>query len=169
MVKADKARAVEDLLIRMAQSGQLRSKVSEKQLIDLLGQLNQQDAGASQTKIVVSTNDCLLALLLFWLHNTICLVYSIIVADSMTTAMMTTTCSLPLKKKTDNKRDKSMVFKKVKAIQGLHNRCFQTIEQSARILFQWKNVRRNCVGFFKSKICGIILSWNKRHLDRHRS
>ncbi|CAM0135658.1 hypothetical protein VKS41_005310 [Umbelopsis sp. WA50703] len=52
MVKADKARAVEDLLIRMAQSGQLRSKVSEKQLIDLLGQLNQQDAGASQTKIV---------------------------------------------------------------------------------------------------------------------
>ncbi|GAB5586898.1 hypothetical protein Unana1_01798 [Umbelopsis nana] len=52
MVKADKARAVEDLLIRMAQSGQLRSKVSEKQLIDLLGQINQQDAGASQTKIV---------------------------------------------------------------------------------------------------------------------
>ncbi|KAJ2956301.1 hypothetical protein NQZ79_g7834 [Umbelopsis isabellina] len=52
MVKVDKARAVEDLLIRMAQSGQLRSKVSEKQLIDLLGQLNQQDAGASQTKIV---------------------------------------------------------------------------------------------------------------------
>lgn len=55
MVKADKARAVEDLLIRMAQSGQLRSKVSEKQLIELLGQINQQDAGASQTKIVVST------------------------------------------------------------------------------------------------------------------
>ncbi|CAO3678134.1 unnamed protein product [Umbelopsis vinacea] len=52
MVKADKARAVEDLLIRMAQSGQLRSKVSEKQLIELLGQINQQDAGASQTKIV---------------------------------------------------------------------------------------------------------------------
>ncbi|CAO3658225.1 unnamed protein product [Umbelopsis ramanniana] len=52
MVKADKARAVEDLLIRMAQSGQLRSKVSEKQLIDLLGQINQQDSGASQTKIV---------------------------------------------------------------------------------------------------------------------
>jgi programmed cell death protein 5 len=58
MVKADKARAVEDLLIRMAQSGQLRSKVSEKQLIDLLGQLNQQDAGASQTKIVVSISKC---------------------------------------------------------------------------------------------------------------
>jgi programmed cell death protein 5 len=53
MVKADKARAVEDLLIRMAQSGQLRSKVSEKQLIDLLGQMNQQDSGASHTKIVV--------------------------------------------------------------------------------------------------------------------
>lgn len=53
MVKADKARAVEDLLIRLAQSNQLRSKVSEQQLIDLLGQINQQEPSASQTKIVV--------------------------------------------------------------------------------------------------------------------
>jgi programmed cell death protein 5 len=52
MVKADKARAVEDLLIRMAQSNQLRSKVTEKQLIDLLGQINQQDSTSSQTRIV---------------------------------------------------------------------------------------------------------------------
>ncbi|KAI7860008.1 PDCD5-related protein [Circinella umbellata] len=52
MVKADKARAVEDLLIRLAQSNQLRNKVSEQQLIDLLGQINQQEPSASQTKIV---------------------------------------------------------------------------------------------------------------------
>lgn len=54
MVKADKARAVEDLLIRLAQSNQLRGKVSEQQLIDLLGKINQQEPSASQTKIVVS-------------------------------------------------------------------------------------------------------------------
>lgn len=53
MVKADKARAVEDLLIRMAQSNQLRSKITEKQLIDLLGQINQQDSSSTQTRIVV--------------------------------------------------------------------------------------------------------------------
>lgn len=53
MVKADKARAVEDLLIRMAQSNQLRNKVTEKQLIDLLGQINQQDSSSTQTRIVV--------------------------------------------------------------------------------------------------------------------
>ncbi|KAL1934240.1 hypothetical protein VTP01DRAFT_6422 [Rhizomucor pusillus] len=52
MVKADKARAVEDLLIRLAQSNQLRGKVSEQQLIDLLGKINQQEPSASQTKIV---------------------------------------------------------------------------------------------------------------------
>ncbi|KAG0170515.1 hypothetical protein DFQ28_001977 [Apophysomyces sp. BC1034] len=52
MVKADKARAVEDLLIRMAQSNQLRNQVTEKQLVDLLGQINQQEPSASQTRIV---------------------------------------------------------------------------------------------------------------------
>ncbi|KAF9405062.1 Programmed cell death protein 5 [Podila epigama] len=50
MVKADKARAVEDLLIRMAQGGQVRSKVTEKQLIELLEQVNQQTK--HETKIV---------------------------------------------------------------------------------------------------------------------
>jgi programmed cell death protein 5 len=54
MVKADKARAVEDLLIRMAQAGQLRGKVSESQLIEILEQINQQQK--PETKIVVSTN-----------------------------------------------------------------------------------------------------------------
>ncbi|KAI7905330.1 PDCD5-related protein [Cokeromyces recurvatus] len=52
MVKADKARAVEDLLIRMAQTNQLRSKVTEKQLIDLLSQISQQDSNSTQTRIV---------------------------------------------------------------------------------------------------------------------
>ncbi|CAI2192805.1 15912_t:CDS:2 [Funneliformis geosporum] len=50
MVKADKARAVEDLLIRMVQAGQLRGKVSEPQLIELLEQINQQQK--PETKIV---------------------------------------------------------------------------------------------------------------------
>ncbi|KAG0275369.1 hypothetical protein BGZ95_008859 [Linnemannia exigua] len=50
MVKADKARAVEDLLIRMAQGGQVRAKITEKQLIELLEQVNQQTK--SETKIV---------------------------------------------------------------------------------------------------------------------
>ncbi|KAI9016574.1 PDCD5-related protein [Phycomyces nitens] len=52
MVKADKARAVEDLLIRMAQSNQLRNKVTEQQLIDLLGQINQQEPSPAKTRIV---------------------------------------------------------------------------------------------------------------------
>ncbi|KAG0224109.1 hypothetical protein BGW42_005317 [Actinomortierella wolfii] len=50
MVKADKARAVEDLLLRMAQGGQMRSKVTEDQLIELLEQVNQQTE--TKTKIV---------------------------------------------------------------------------------------------------------------------
>ncbi|RKO97322.1 DNA-binding TFAR19-related protein, partial [Caulochytrium protostelioides] len=49
MVKEDKGRAVEDLLIRMAQTGQLGGKVGENQLIQLLDQIN---ATASETKIV---------------------------------------------------------------------------------------------------------------------
>lgn len=51
MVKAEKARAVEDLLIRMAQGGQVRSKITETQLIELLEQVNQQTNKG--TKIVV--------------------------------------------------------------------------------------------------------------------
>ncbi|ORX60382.1 DNA-binding TFAR19-related protein [Hesseltinella vesiculosa] len=52
MVKAEKARAVEDLLIRMAQTNQLRGKVSEPQLIDLLGRINEQEPSASQNRVV---------------------------------------------------------------------------------------------------------------------
>lgn len=53
MVKADKARAVEDLLIRMAQTNQLRNKVTESQLIDLLGQLNEKESSSTSIRIVV--------------------------------------------------------------------------------------------------------------------
>ncbi|KAJ3290328.1 hypothetical protein HK104_006847 [Borealophlyctis nickersoniae] len=49
IVKEDKARAVEDMLIRMAQTGQLRGKVSEPQLIDMLEQLSEQHQ--KETKI----------------------------------------------------------------------------------------------------------------------
>ena len=40
LVKKDKARAVEDSLIKAATSGQLRSKVSEEQLISMLDGVN---------------------------------------------------------------------------------------------------------------------------------
>ncbi|KAI8608951.1 PDCD5-related protein [Chytriomyces sp. MP71] len=53
IVKPEKARAVEDLLIRMAQSGQLRGKVNENMLIDLLEQLNEQQAAKVESKIKV--------------------------------------------------------------------------------------------------------------------
>lgn len=39
IVKEQKANAVEEMIVKMAQSGQIREKVSEKQLIDLLEQL----------------------------------------------------------------------------------------------------------------------------------
>lgn len=39
LVKPDRARAIEQLLARMAQSGQLRGRVSEDQLIDVLDQV----------------------------------------------------------------------------------------------------------------------------------
>ena len=40
LVKPDRARAIEQLLMRMAQSGQLRGRVSEDQLIDVLDQVS---------------------------------------------------------------------------------------------------------------------------------
>ncbi|KAJ3042601.1 Programmed cell death protein 5 [Rhizophlyctis rosea] len=49
IVKEEKARAVEDMLLRMAQGGQLRSKVSEQQLIDMLEQIS--ESTKQETKI----------------------------------------------------------------------------------------------------------------------
>lgn len=45
LVKPSKARAIQDLLIRMAQSGQVRQKVTEQQLIGLLDQVEGQGQG----------------------------------------------------------------------------------------------------------------------------
>lgn len=46
--------SVEDLLLRLARSGQIQKKVSETELIGLLDQLSQQESKANKTKIVVS-------------------------------------------------------------------------------------------------------------------
>ncbi|GAA5939669.1 Sdd2p [Sporobolomyces koalae] len=47
LVKPERARAIEQLLMRMAQSGQLRGKVSEEQLIDVLDQVEAMEKGGS--------------------------------------------------------------------------------------------------------------------------
>ncbi len=49
-MKPDKARAVEDMILRFAQSGQLANKMSEQNLITLLEQVNEQQ---SKPKITV--------------------------------------------------------------------------------------------------------------------
>jgi programmed cell death protein 5 len=51
MVKPEKARAVEDLLLKTAQRGGLRSKVTEPQLIGLLGEIAEQQGGQERGKI----------------------------------------------------------------------------------------------------------------------
>ncbi|CDO51495.1 similar to Saccharomyces cerevisiae YMR074C Protein with homology to human PDCD5, which is involved in programmed cell death [Geotrichum candidum] len=52
IVRAERARSVEDLLIRLVRSGQIQKKVSEQELISLLEQLSQQESKANKTKIV---------------------------------------------------------------------------------------------------------------------
>ncbi|GAA6000345.1 hypothetical protein JCM10207_007972 [Rhodosporidiobolus poonsookiae] len=47
LVKPDRARAIEQLLVRMAQSGQIRGRVSEDQLIDVLDQVEAMERGQS--------------------------------------------------------------------------------------------------------------------------
>lgn len=53
IVKADKARRVEDAVINMARSGQVRSKIDEPQLIMILEQISG-PAEDSKPKITVS-------------------------------------------------------------------------------------------------------------------
>lgn len=50
LVKAEKARAVEDMILRAAQSGQLAEKVDENKLIQLLEQIAEKQ---TKTKITV--------------------------------------------------------------------------------------------------------------------
>ncbi|KAF4614818.1 hypothetical protein D9613_002950 [Agrocybe pediades] len=49
LVSAERSKQIEAILIRMAQSGQLRGRVSEEQLIDLLDQMEEVQ-GKSSTK-----------------------------------------------------------------------------------------------------------------------
>lgn len=53
LVKPQKARQITDLLIRMAQSGQIRGQVTEDQLIGLLDQVDQANADSGAGKITV--------------------------------------------------------------------------------------------------------------------
>lgn len=51
LVKPDKARGVEDVILRSAQMGQIVEKVSEERLISLLEQINTQTT--KQTKVTI--------------------------------------------------------------------------------------------------------------------
>ncbi|MCO5591105.1 hypothetical protein L7F22_045082 [Adiantum nelumboides] len=51
LVKPEKARGVEDLLLRSAQMGQITEKVSEERLITLLEQINEQTQKAPRVTI----------------------------------------------------------------------------------------------------------------------
>ncbi|KAJ8592621.1 DNA-binding TFAR19-related protein [Rhizopogon salebrosus TDB-379] len=53
LVSPERSRQIETIILRMAQGGQLRERVSEKQLIDLLDQMeNVQSKSSSKTTIV---------------------------------------------------------------------------------------------------------------------
>lgn len=54
MVRSDRARNVEDLILNLAKSGRLQQKVTEEHLKQLLEQLSEQENKANRTKIVVS-------------------------------------------------------------------------------------------------------------------
>ncbi|XP_060192319.1 uncharacterized protein LOC132621868 isoform X2 [Lycium barbarum] len=51
LVKPDKAKGVEDVILRAAQYGQITEKVSEQKLIELLEQINTQTT--KQTKVTI--------------------------------------------------------------------------------------------------------------------
>jgi programmed cell death protein 5 len=51
LVKPDKAKSVEMMLIRMAQSGQISGKVGEGQLVELLERINQQTQKSTKVKV----------------------------------------------------------------------------------------------------------------------
>jgi programmed cell death protein 5 len=51
LVKPDKAKGVEDVILRSAQYGQITEKVSEERLIQLLEQINEQTQ--KKTKVVI--------------------------------------------------------------------------------------------------------------------
>ncbi|XP_022884560.1 DNA-binding protein DDB_G0278111-like isoform X2 [Olea europaea var. sylvestris] len=56
LVKPEKARGVEDVILRAARVGQITEKVSEEKLISLLEQINTQTA--KETRVTVSIGLC---------------------------------------------------------------------------------------------------------------
>ncbi|TDH69661.1 hypothetical protein CCR75_005815 [Bremia lactucae] len=52
MVKPEKARAIEDMVIQMAQRGQLAAKIDEEKLIDLLNQVGVNEE-KQRTKVTI--------------------------------------------------------------------------------------------------------------------
>lgn len=52
LVKPEKARAIEDMIIAAARRGALGEKVTEERLIDLLEQVNER-SGAGKTKVTI--------------------------------------------------------------------------------------------------------------------
>ncbi|KAK9479752.1 PDCD5-related protein [Lipomyces japonicus] len=55
IVKQQKAKGVEDLLIQMARTGQIQNRVDEDELISLLDQISKQETKQNETKIVYQT------------------------------------------------------------------------------------------------------------------
>ncbi|KAL7142538.1 hypothetical protein ABFS83_08G130100 [Erythranthe nasuta] len=58
LVKPDKARGVEDVILRAAQMGQIVEKVSEERLISLLEQINTQTT--KETKVTIKRRQSVL-------------------------------------------------------------------------------------------------------------
>lgn len=57
LVKEERARAIEDMLIRMARSGQIKNKVTEDELKGMLEEINTQNH--KETQITYSRKDTL--------------------------------------------------------------------------------------------------------------
>ncbi|KAK9464462.1 PDCD5-related protein [Lipomyces arxii] len=55
IVKQQRAKGVEDLLIQMARTGQIRARIDEDELISLLDQISKQETKENETKIVYQT------------------------------------------------------------------------------------------------------------------
>ncbi|CAN6975342.1 unnamed protein product, partial [Brassica rapa subsp. trilocularis] len=57
LVKPEKARGVEDVILRAAQMGQIVEKVSEERLITLLEQINSQTSKQTKVTVLYHTHD----------------------------------------------------------------------------------------------------------------
>lgn len=84
LVKPEHADRVQDMLLKMAKSGQIRSQVTEQQLVGLLDQVSTVVSGASTTKVTVSV-----LVILFYP-----LTIDSLIESRITTQTMTLICSL---------------------------------------------------------------------------